>query len=299
MGEMWKVIPGVNTPLALLAFLIAALLVGYGIHRRKRYAALEGVTDPETRLQMLRALLGQYTPDMSNLTREQKAAIINEQVRQGLVKFRWVITVGVVIILATLATICVIALSQQRPPHPEQQNSSSLILRIENAYPDVAQAGAPPIQEPLADIARRIEFTLSNPLSGLAIIDELALEVLDVIEDRTGSAEAVVVCYRYAVDLDPTKRGGVRFGDKFKYAPGEVDRFSLGVRSDTGYDYFVRVVVRWYDAAASERRETTSEPLVLRFPAPLTVTTPGPERERLQQRQEARIEERLRQLRGR
>lgn len=290
MGEMWKIIPGVNTPLALLAFLIAAILVGYGIHRRKRYAALEGVTDPDKRLEMLRALLGQYTPDMSNLTREQKAGIINEQIRHGLVKFKLMIVAGIVVVLATLATIGAIAFVRPRPL-PEQSKETSLILRLE-------QAGthSSPIKEPLSGVAQRIEFTLSNPLAGLALVDELALDVLDVIEDGAGSTQAVVVTYKYSVDLDPNKRGGIPFGDKFKYAPGEVDRISLGLQSNLGYDYIVRVVVRWFDAAASEKRVTASEPFIIRFPAPLPPTTPDDVRERLRQEQDAKIAARLRQI---
>jgi len=297
MEEMWKIIPGVTTPFALMAFLIAALLVGYGIHRRRRYAPFDGITDPEVRLQMLRTLHGQHVPDMTNLTREQKTDIINHQIGNEKFKFTLVIVAG--FLLAIVVIVAAIDAWRQPPPAQEQPKTSSLILRIENSSSadDPAPARKPAIHEPNFGVAERIEFSLANPNSGLAIIDEMAVEVLDVVEDNTGSTQAVVVHYKYAVDLTPTK-GSVPFGEKFKYSPGEVDRFSVGAGATNGYDYFVRIVVRWFDAVSSEKRVTVSEPIVLCFPAPFPLNTPIAVREELQKQQKSRIEERLRQFSG-
>src|SRR5262249_41495601 len=141
-------------------------------------------------------------------------------------------------------------------------------------------------------VAQVVEFTLSNPHSGLAIVDELAVEVLEVIEDNTGSTQTIVNSYEFPVSISPPKGSRVAFGRKrVKYDPGEVDRIILGVQGDGGYDYFVRVAVRWTDDSSSTRRETVSEPFVLRFPIAPPITTPTAERERLANKQRTTIEE--------
>jgi hypothetical protein len=200
---------------------------------------------------------------------------------------------GSALAFASLTLLFTPEVLSSRPSPPEDPpKTTSLLLRIEKEHSDTTQ-----IKGLKTGIAQVVEFTLSNPLSGLAIIDELAVEVLDVIEDGAGSTQTVIASYKYPIELNAEKRGRVPFGDKFKYAPGEVDRIILGVFSDSqGYDYFVRIVVRWYDAASMEKRETVSDPMVLRFPAPARSGMNGEERGRLSQKQQERIEERLQQL---
>ena len=121
MEELIRIIPAVTHPVTLIAFGIAALLSAYGLYKRYRYKALEGVSDPETRLKMLSELLGQYTPDMGNLKREQKAEIINTQIQNGLTRFKWMaIIFGGLSTLVILAAI-IIALSTKNVVDPRKQ----------------------------------------------------------------------------------------------------------------------------------------------------------------------------------
>lgn len=111
------------------------------------------------------------------------------------------------------------------------------------------------------------EFTLANPLSGLAIIDSIEVEVLEVVEDPWQSTEAVLDKYNYKVPLDPTFTGLKKFAGDFKYAPGEADRISALLTSKDGYDYLVRFIVTWNDTLKIAKNKTTSEIQVARFPS--------------------------------
>jgi hypothetical protein len=182
---------------------------------------------------------------------------------------------------------------------PEHQNSilttpTSLLLRMEksgemNAAPDYSSQGA------------LFEFTLSNATHGLAIIDDIAVEVLDVMEDKWPVYGATVSTYKYRAVLKPETRGLVSVAKGFKYSAGETDRFSLNVSSSKdGFDYFVRIVMKWYDGVTKETRETHSDVMVARLPS-LALgdkLTPN-ERGAGYEKQSKLIEERLRSIRAR
>ena len=293
MDQIWKIVPNVGTPYAVFAFIVAALLTGYFVWQRYRYKVLDKVSDPQTRLQMARDLLGVYVPEIDNLRIEDKVALLNKQIDHRQARFKLLIGAGFIVCVLILIATVLIELRPNPGQATELPKKTSLILRIEDEPSDKSEI--PGLQQ---GVVLPVEFTLSNPLSGLAIVDELSLEVLEVIEDATGSTQALVASYKYPIELAPEKRGKIPFGAKFKYAPGEVDRIILGVNSATvGFDYFVRIVVRWYDGASAEKRETVSELLVLRFPAPFKADTPGRQRELQSQQQQGKIDERLRQLR--
>jgi hypothetical protein len=146
----------------------------------------------------------------------------------------------------------------QGPP-----KSTSLVLRMEQEGVQNTNT-----QQPKKGAGALFEFTLSNPGQGLASIDEIAVEVLDVIDDKWSLTQALVATYKYEARLDPDKRGRIPFANGFKYAPGEMDRFTVNLTSDReGYDYFIRIVVKWYDAALEQPRETFSDVMVARFPS--------------------------------
>ncbi|MBP3959106.1 hypothetical protein J8F10_28000 [Gemmata sp. G18] len=109
MGEMWKIVPNIDTPYAVFACLVAGFVTCYGLWRRHRYVALKDVTDANKRLEMLRELLGQYTPDMSSLTREQKAELVNNQIKTGLTRFKWLVVAGGILFVVVVAATVLVA----------------------------------------------------------------------------------------------------------------------------------------------------------------------------------------------
>jgi hypothetical protein len=149
--------------------------------------------------------------------------------------------------------------------HQEDRKSvltapTSLLLRVENNGTTITSSDGR--QRAL------FEYTLSNATHGLAIIEDMAVDVLDVIEDKWAPTQALVSTYKYRVTLNSKMRGLVSIAKGFKYSAGEVDRFSLGVSSKKdGFDYFIRIVVRWSDAVTNERRETHSDVMVARLPS--------------------------------
>jgi hypothetical protein len=110
------------------------------------------------------------------------------------------------------------------------------------------------------------EFTLSNPLFGLAIVESIEVEVLEVIENKWATTQALVDTYKYNVELDPAFRGLKKFASDFKYSPGEVDRISVLLKSKAGFDYFVRFVVSWDDVLKKEKMKTYSDVQAASFP---------------------------------
>jgi hypothetical protein len=150
------------------------------------------------------------------------------------------------------------------PPPPPANNPTSLLLRMEReGVSGLATEG------PVKGNGSLFEFTLANPLDGMAIVDEIAVEVLDVIDDEWTTYQGLVNTYTCHLVLDPAKKGKVPVAKGFKYAKGEVDRFSLCLFSNgEGHDYFVRLVVDWYDAVSQTRRQTVSDVMVARLPAP-------------------------------
>jgi pyrimidine deaminase RibD-like protein len=185
---------------------------------------------------------------------------------------------------------------REPPPAPEQPKATSLLLRMEKEGEQVAN-----VKNPEKGSGAIFEFTLSNPTAGLALLDDLAVEVLDVIEDNCATPQALVATYKYEATVDADKLGRVSFAKGFKYSPGEVDRISLNLSSKkAGYDYFVRIVVRWYDAVLKEPRDTFSDVMVARFPpAPSEDDkTSLNERGRCAEEQNSRVEKRLAELRS-
>lgn len=122
--EMWQIVPAISKPLAALAFLIA--VIGAFLWRREalKYKPLEGVTDPAVRLKMLRDLIGRYTPDNDNLRVEDKVKILDTQLRQGMLKWKWMVVAGVICFLALVLAILLVA---KAAPQPEQSHQGGSV----------------------------------------------------------------------------------------------------------------------------------------------------------------------------
>jgi hypothetical protein len=157
-------------------------------------------------------------------------------------------------------------LPPQPPPLSTDVKPSSLALRMDGEDFDVRKVNTNGLQKGMGKL---VSFTLSNSTGGLAIVDEVAVEVLDVFGDHNGTVEALVQPFNYEITLKTGQKGKVRVPAQFKYSAGELDRIILNVLpEDGGHDYIVRLVVRWFDDVTKEKRLIESEPKVLRFPSP-------------------------------
>jgi|GEM_PF-3911170 len=122
LGDMWQSATQVNTPVALLAFLIAAGAFGFGVWVWRRYSTINHTPDQNKRAEMLRDLLGRFAPDMENLTREQKDRIINRQITYGFIGTivfvfaAWSIAIGIVYAAIHISNNQVRAAEEQKTP---------------------------------------------------------------------------------------------------------------------------------------------------------------------------------------
>ncbi|MCX6878766.1 MAG: hypothetical protein NTW21_33885 [Verrucomicrobia bacterium] len=119
-----------------------------------------------------------------------------------------------------------------------QAVETKLALRVEQAGVWNAYGGG-----------RYFQFTLSNPGGGLALVDAISVDVVDVLEeDYYMLPEALPRKYDYTLTLTPHFRGLKKFAEGFSYAGGDVDRFGVLIDSTPeGCDYFFRFRVDWYD----------------------------------------------------
>ena len=258
MTETLRIASSIGTPLALVGFLLALTF----------YAYLRWLGSQEKKLEMLPAderskaedrYLTRYKIDGGNLTRDQKYQLIRHEMVKG-DRFNrfWCVTVAVVFLICFLLAGIIYYISPTPSPAPVAPTNTSLRLKME-------KKGVMTSTE--EKLGAHFSFTLSNPTTGLAIIKSVELEVLEVMPDPYPVSEAQVATYKYEVTLNPQKKGTVSFAKGLKYAPGEVDQFALNVYSaPEGYDYFVRVVVKWDDAVSDQERTTSSEVMVARFP---------------------------------
>jgi hypothetical protein len=116
---------------------------------------------------------------------------------------------------------------------------------------------------------RVYEFTLSNPMNGIAIVESVSVEVLDVIEDRCPQLEAILAKFKYSINLKPDFRGRQTVAEGFEYGPGDTDQFAVLLKSSkSGYDYFFRFVIVWHDTLMQEKKESFSGVFVARYPSP-------------------------------
>ena len=159
-------------------------------------------------------------------------------------------------LLATLGILCWTYLEYVSRTHaaPMLPKDTTLRLRTENPGSQTIDGSVH-------------QFTLSNPQSGLAIIESIDIEVLDVLEDKWATTQALIETYKFRVGLDPAFRGRRKIVNGFKYAPGEVDRFEILMTSKGGFDYIFRFVVTWHDSLAQANRTTFSDLQIARFPS--------------------------------
>ena len=98
-------------------------------------------------------------------------------------------------------------------------------------------------------------------------MESIEVEVLDVIEDKWTTTQALIESYKFNVELAPDFVGLKKFAGDFKYSPGEVDRISVLLKSRGGFDYFVRFVVTWDDVLKNVKTKSYSDVQIARFPS--------------------------------
>lgn len=114
---------------------------------------------------------------------------------------------------------------------------------------------------------RFFSFTLSNPSDRLAVVKRIYLLVEKIEKDLVGGLEGQFSEYRYEVVLSPNQTGIYEVAQDLKYAPGEVDRISIDVKTqEFGYRYLFRIYVEWYDSIDGSVKTIQTEILTARFP---------------------------------
>jgi len=256
----------------VLAYVVGMILLGVGCYlmlRNEPFRDPNFVVILRIMISLAAATIGATIPGFFHISSTNK---------------RWTIRAGGALALFVLTYLFTPKVLP--PPPPEMPKTTSLVLRMEDeSGPTVATANT--------NAGYVFQFSVANPTSGLAIIDDMACEVLDVIEDHVVVHGAVVKTYKYEVNVNSKTRGPVSFAKGFKYSPGEIDRFAVNVVAEHGYDYFVRMVVTWFDAAEKTKKATYSEVYAIRLPlAPAKQEVAAATREA----QDARVEKRLLQL---
>jgi hypothetical protein len=192
-------------------------------------------------------------------------------------------------VLTYLFTPTIVPAPTPSPQNSERPHVASLVLRMDDGPPDENQT-----KGMKSGLGQLVSFTLSNPLNGTAVVDDVALEVFDDIPDECGSIQTIVHPYNYTVELEPGKRGRMPFTpEKFKYSHGEIDHFYVRVVAGLGSDYIARVSVRWHDDLTGVKFEASSDLQVVSFPAPAPLGLPAAEREDRYKRRNALLEDRM------
>jgi hypothetical protein len=115
-----------------------------------------------------------------------------------------------------------------------------------------------------------LSFLLYNNSKSIAIVRSMDVMIHRVVPRSPQPPPlpgAMLKEYRYRVTLHP-RTGRVRAtSDSFKYAPGEVDKFILELRSaEQGFDYEISVVIEWMDIGTGKLMTLETPREVVEFP---------------------------------
>jgi hypothetical protein len=289
---MWDAIRYIGSPLTLAAFFAAAGVTVYAMRQKYKANVIQSAPEKD-RVKMAEQVLERFHVNTGNLTRDQQFKIAMEQIRAREANAWRLALLFLAIAILAAAVVVIAVLFSDKTNEPK---STRLVLRLEEEGTNISQANGP---QAVSGVF--LHFALANPGPGLGSIDEMAVEVLDVIDDKWPTAQALASTYKYQAMLNPEKRGLVPFVKKtFKYATGDIDNFILNLNSEKeGYDYFIRIVVKWHDYLRNESQQTNSEVLVARFP--LASIPEGMTRDEIGRRSEEqteRVEKHLQELRA-
>ncbi|MDX6404633.1 MAG: hypothetical protein QOH70_2088 [Blastocatellia bacterium] len=122
-----------------------------------------------------------------------------------------------------------------------------------------------------ADRRNGISFLLFNNHKSIAIVQSMKLVIhrISPIPSQSGDGipYGIFKEYRYRVTL-PTKESSVRVTeDRFKYSPGEVDKFTIQLdERERGYSYEFSLVIEWMDISEGRVMIIETPREVARFP---------------------------------
>lgn len=114
-----------------------------------------------------------------------------------------------------------------------------------------------------------INYFISNKYSkGTLVVDDMYLLLIDskksnitFFPDKPG---ALIKNYKYEVELNTFKNKYSITNDKFKYSPGEVDHFSIKIKSEERYIYTCRLIISYFRLSSPYKKHLIkSEPIVL------------------------------------
>lgn len=203
MGEILRIAANVGTPLSLLGVAIALAFFAYNRHLKHAEKKLE-LLPQEQRAKAVDTYLTRYGIDGVNLTREQKVRLIRDETdKRYRITRLYLIIAAVVFVACVVLAVLAFLLVPSTPSTGGLPKATSLVLRMEKEGEQIVNE-----QASGKGTGALFEFTLSNPTSGLAIVDSASVEVLDVMEDKWATTQALVSTYKYEVTLDPDKRGG-------------------------------------------------------------------------------------------
>lgn len=277
---MWQAIQYVGTPLALTAFIVAAVTTAIRFGLEQRVKLLQTLPENE-RAEYLEKSLETYHIKQDNLTREQKYQLMLTVLRHRSERFKIIALTSIAIITVVVAVAITISILATR--HPNEVNNSTIgnngtVVTVQNSpgtkldiSPAVPKVTTLVLAEGRSDVqlfnGSLHEFTLSNPLSGLAFIESVDVDILKVVEDKWATTQALVEPYKRTISLEPTFIGRKEVARSFKYSPGEIDQFSILFTSEGGFDYFLRFVITWTDQLSQTKKTLCSEVQLARFPA--------------------------------
>jgi len=97
----WQVLPYVNTPIVLVAFIVGAMKVAYSAFLRYRAKIVQS-TPPEDRLEAISAITESFPVDVKNLPADQQAKIALAQIAKGSRRDLLIFGVGVAVLIAAI-----------------------------------------------------------------------------------------------------------------------------------------------------------------------------------------------------
>lgn len=275
---MWEAIKYVRTTFALIAFIVANIKTVVHVWLKQQVKLLQTLPENE-RAEYLAKSLETYHIKQDNLTREQKYVLMRNVLKHRSKRFL-IIALSSIAIIAVVAVAVVISVFAMR--HANEANNSTVgnngtVVTVQNSpgtkldiSPALPKATTLVLIEGRSGVqtidGSIHEFTLSNPLSGLAFIESVEVDVLKVVEDKWATTQALVEPFKRTVNLDPTGIGRKEFARDFKYSPGEVDKFSVLFTSKGGFDYFLRFVITWNDHLTQTKKTICSDVQLACFP---------------------------------
>lgn len=114
-----------------------------------------------------------------------------------------------------------------------------------------------------------VKFSLSYLGEGLAYVEELGIEIINVHpfrEIKLTSPGAVPDEYRFKVNLIPKVQAYRLNKGPFVYRRNDIDMFRIKLHSPGGYQYCMRIYAKWHDKCDEKPRLLYSPSFCISFP---------------------------------